>query len=208
MTRGGVYFIFTTLRDSNGTQSVSIDSILTSQRIIFIDDIIEDKMAISVTKKILFFSIFDSDKPIKMLISSAGGSINSGFIIFDCMRSSNLHIETYCIGKALSMASLLCAAGHKRYILPNSYMLLHEPFYHNEIKAGVSAFEAAAKNMLKIKANFDNILSELTHQPLKTIESFTQSDHLFYAEDAVKFGLVDEICGIDKIAEGLHYDAF
>ena len=200
--------MFTAIRDSTGIQSVAIDAILTAQRIIFINDDINEKMATDVTKKLLFFSIFDSDKPVKMLISSAGGYINSGFVIYDCMRSCNLHIETYCIGKALSMATLLCAAGHNRYILPNSSMLLHEPLYRNEINAGISSFEEATKTLLKMKAKIDDTLSQLTHQPLKTIETCTQSDHFFNAEEAVKFGLVDEICGMDKIAEGLHYDAF
>ena len=100
----------TVFRDSAGTQSISIDAILSAQRIIFIYDDINDKMAANVTKQLLFFSIFTPEKPVKMLITSNGGSINAGLVIFDCMRSCNLHIETYCIGRAFSMATLLCAA--------------------------------------------------------------------------------------------------
>ena len=198
----------TVFRDSAGTQSISIDAILSAQRIIFIYDDINDKMAANVTKQLLFFSIFTPEKPVKMLITSNGGSINAGLVIFDCMRSCNLHIETYCIGRAFSMATLLCAAGNKRYILPNSSMFLHEPLFHNEINAGVSSFEEVTNNLLKTKHKLDNILSQLTQQPLKTIEKVTQSDKFFNAEEAVNFGLVDEICGLNKIVEGLHYDTF
>ena len=199
--------MLTAIREAMGTQSVDIDAILHSQRFIFIDDVIDEKMASSVTKQLLLYAIFDSSKTVKIIINSSGGSIHSGLVIYDLMRSANLNIETYCVGKAHSMAAVICAAGSRRYILPNSSMMLHEPLFDSKLKTSISSFNELAKNLLKTKEQLYDILSKLTHQPLQTIESITQYDCLFNAEAAVEFGLVDEICGFEKIVEGLHYDS-
>ena len=154
---------------------------------------IDDHVANLIIAEILFLASKDREKDIKLYINSPGGSVTAGLAIYDTMQYISCNVSTICVGMAASMAAVLLAAGEKgkRFVLPNSEILLHQPM--GGITGQASEIEIGAKQILKIKAKLNLILVKHIGKPLKNIENDTDRDFYLSAEEAKKYGVVDEV---------------
>lgn len=170
-----------------------IYSRLLKDRIIFIGTEINDQVANVVIAQLLFLQTEDPEKDIHIYINSPGGIVSSGLAIYDTMQYVKPNIATYCIGQASSMACVLLAAGTKgkRFALPHSRVMLHQPiggFYGQ-----ATDVEIHAKEILKMKEILNRILSKHTQQPIEKIQKDTERDFFMSAEEAKKYGIIDEV---------------
>ena len=178
---------------SRGERSYDIFSRLLKERIIFISDEINDVTASLVVAQLLFLEAEDPDKDIQMYINSPGGSITSGFAIYDTMQYIKADVSTMCIGMAASMGAFLLAAGTKgkRYALPNAEIMIHQPLGGTQGQA--EDIRIHAERIVKMRDSLNKILSEKTGQPLEKIAKDTDRDNFMSAEEATKYGLIDEV---------------
>lgn len=178
---------------SRGERSYDIFSRLLKERIIFISDEINDATASLVVAQLLFLEAEDPDKDIQMYINSPGGSITSGFAIYDTMQYIKADVSTICIGMAASMGAFLLAAGAngKRYSLPNSEIMIHQPLGGTQGQA--EDIRIHAERIVKMRSKLNQILSEKTGQPLDKIAKDTDRDNFMSAEEATEYGLIDEV---------------
>ncbi len=170
-----------------------IYSRLLKDRIIFIGTAINDNVANVVIAQLLFLQTEDPEKDIHIYINSPGGAVSAGLAIYDTMQYVKPDISTYCIGQAASMGALLLCAGTKgkRYALPNSRVMIHQPmggFYGQ-----ATDVEIHAKEILKIKDTLNNILASHTNQTFDKIQADTERDFFMSGEDARNYGIVDEV---------------
>lgn len=183
-----------------GERSMDIYSRLLKDRIIFIGTEIDDHIANLVIAQILFLKMEDSKKPISIYINSPGGEVNAGLAIYDTMRFVGCEICTYCIGLAASMGALLLAAGTpgKRYALPNSRIMIHQPWGG---VGGTSAdIHVQAKEIIYTKQRLTEILATCTGQSIEKIRKDGDRDFYMSADEAVAYGLVDQVV-VSKAAE-------
>ena len=180
-------------RTSQGERSYDIYSRLLKDRIIMLNGEINDDLANSIIAQILFLEEQDDKKAISIYINSPGGSISDGMAIFDTMNLVKCDVSTICVGMCASMAAFLLAAGTKgkRYALPNSEVMIHQPLGGAHGQA--TEIEIAAKHILEIKKKMNTILASLTGQDLATIEKDTDRDNYMFASDALNYGIVDKI---------------
>ena len=180
-------------RTSQGERSYDIYSRLLKDRIIMLSGEIDDLVANSIIAQLLFLSAEDSTKDIYLYINSPGGSIVSGMAIYDTMNLVSPNVSTICIGMAASMAAFLLAAGTKgkRYALPNSEIMIHQPLGGAQGQA--TEIQIAAKRLLRIKERINKILSEKTGKPVEVIEADTERDHFMFADEALEYGLIDKV---------------
>jgi ATP-dependent Clp protease protease subunit len=178
---------------SRGERSYDIYSRLLKDRIIILSDEVNDVTASLVVAQLLFLEAEDPDKDISIYINSPGGSISSGMAIFDTMQYIKPDVSTICVGMAASMGAFLLAAGAKgkRYSLPNSEIMIHQPL--GGAKGQASDIAIQAEHIIKIKKKLNNILSERTGQPIEIIEKDTDRDNFMTSEEALAYGLIDEI---------------
>ncbi len=178
---------------NRGERSYDIFSRLLKDRIVMLCDEVNDVTASLVVAQLLFLEAEDPDKDINLYINSPGGSITSGMAIFDTMQYIKPDVCTICIGMAASMGSFLLTAGAKgkRYALPNSEIMIHQPL--GGFQGQVTDIGIHAERMLKIKRTLNRILSERTGQPLETIEKDVERDYFMTADEAMKYGLIDQI---------------
>ena len=176
-----------------GERSFDIFSRLLKERIIFLTGQVEDEMASLVCAQLLFLEAEDPEKDIFMYINSPGGVITSGMAIYDTMRYVSCDINTLCIGQACSMGSFLLAGGTKgkRFSLPNSQIMIHQPSGGAQGKA--SDIEIQAKLILDMRRRLNLIYSENTGQELSVIEKAMDRDNFMVPEEALKFRLIDHI---------------
>ena len=180
---------------SRGERSYDIYSRLLNDRIIVLSDIINDTTASLIVAQMLFLEASDPDKDIHFYINSPGGSITSGFAIYDTMQHIKPDVSTICIGMAASAGSFLLTAGAKgkRFALPNSEVLIHQPWMEGGIKGQATDIKIHADWMLRTKAKLNGIYSELTGQPLEKIEIDMERDYYMTAEEAKEYGLIDAV---------------
>ncbi len=178
---------------SKGERSYDIYSRLLEDRIIFISGEITDETANSVVAQLIYLEGKDPEKDIAVYINSPGGSVSAGMAIYDTMNYVKCDVSTICVGLAASMGAFLLASGTKgkRFALPNSEIMIHQPLGGAQGQA--SDIEIRAKQILKIKQNINNILSERTGQSLEKVSKDTDRDFYMTAEEALKYGLVDKI---------------
>lgn len=178
---------------SRGERAYDIYSRLLKDRIIMLSGGIDDQLANSVIAQLLFLDAQDPEKDIYLYINSPGGSVTAGMAIYDTMRFINADVQTIVIGMAASMASVLLAAGEKgkRWALPNSEVMIHQPLGGAQGQA--TEIEIAARHILKTKERLNQILSDLTGQPLEVIEQDTDRDNFKDADEALDYGLIDGI---------------
>ncbi|NLL47142.1 MAG: ATP-dependent Clp endopeptidase proteolytic subunit ClpP [Firmicutes bacterium] len=178
---------------NRGERAFDIYSRLLKDRIIFIGGPINDQMANLVIAQLLFLESEDPDKDIHLYINSPGGVIYSGLAIYDTMQYIKADVSTICVGMAASMAALLLTAGAdgKRYALPNSRIMIHQPLGGAQGQA--SQIEIQAKEILLLKSQANRILQKHTGQPLERIEQDTDRDYYMSAEAAVEYGLIDGV---------------
>ena len=178
---------------SKGERSYDIYSRLLKERIIFLSDEVNDVTASLVVAQLLFLDAEDPGKDIFLYINSPGGSVTAGFAIFDTMNYIKSDVCTICIGMAASMGAFLLTAGAKgkRYALPNSTIMIHQPL--GGMQGQASDMKIHADHILKTKDKLNKILSERTGKDLKTIEKDTDRDNFLTADEAKAYGLIDEV---------------
>jgi ATP-dependent Clp protease, protease subunit len=176
-----------------GERAYDIYSRLLKDRIVFLAGAVTDNLANSVIAQMLFLASRDSDKDIKLYINTPGGSVTAGMAIYDTMQYVKPDISTVCIGLAASMGATLLASGKKgkRFALPNSQMLLHQ--VAGGVTGQATEIEITAKQILKIKEKLNKILAKHTGQPLVRIEKQTDRDFYLSAQEAVEYGLIDQV---------------
>jgi len=185
-------------RSGRGERVMDIFSRLLEERIIFLAGPIDDHVANLVIAEILLLTSKDNKRDIKLYINSPGGSVTAGLAIYDTMQYVSCDVTTICVGMAASMAAVLLAAGAKgkRYALPNSEILLHQPM--GGITGQASEIEIGARQILKIKDKISQILAKHTGKPLKTVEQDTDRDFYLSAKEAKEYGVVDEVIAQGK----------
>lgn len=178
---------------NRGERSYDIYSRLLKDRIIVLSDEVNDVTASLVVAQMLFLEAEDPDKDIQLYINSPGGSVTSGFAIFDTMQYVKPDVSTICVGMAASMGAFLLAAGAKgkRFALPNSEIMIHQPL--GGARGQATDIKIHAEQIIKIKNKLNKILSERTGQPLEKVERDTERDFFMSAEDAKAYGIVDEV---------------
>ena len=185
-------------KSANGERSYDIYSRLLQDRIVLLSGEITDEVANCVVAQLLFLAAQDSEKDISLYINSPGGSVTAGMAIFDTMNFIKPHVSTICIGLAASMGAFLLAAGEKgkRYSLPNSEILIHQPLGGAQGQA--TEIQIAAEHIIKIREKMNKILSEKTNKNIEQIKLDTDRDKYMFAEEALAYGLIDEIITCQK----------
>lgn len=178
---------------SRGERSYDIYSRLLKERVIFLTGQVEDHMANLVVAQLLFLESENPDKDIFLYINSPGGSVTAGMSIYDTMQYIKPDISTVCMGQACSMGAFLLAGGakDKRFCLPNSRIMIHQPL--GGFQGQASDIQIHAKEILTIKNKLNTLLSHHTGQPMEVIERDTDRDNFMSAQDAAEYGLVDSV---------------
>ncbi len=187
------YIPYVIERSSMGERSYDIYSRLLQDRIVILCGEIDDSLASSIVAQLLFLAAEDPKKDIYLYINSPGGSITAGMAIFDTINYILPDVSTICVGMAASMAAFLLASGKKgkRYALPNSEILIHQPMGGAQGQA--TEIQIAAEHILKVKERMNIILSEKTGKPLSQIKLDTDRDKYMFAEEAKEYGIIDEV---------------
>ncbi|MBO3275564.1 ATP-dependent Clp endopeptidase proteolytic subunit ClpP [Pseudomonas schmalbachii] len=180
-------------QSARGERSYDIYSRLLKERVIFLVGQVEDYMANLVVAQLLFLEAENPDKDIHLYINSPGGSVTAGMSIYDTMQFIKPDVSTICIGQACSMGALLLAGGaaNKRYCLPHSRMMIHQPL--GGFQGQASDIEIHAKEILFIRERLNQVLAHHTGQPLDVIARDTDRDRFMSGDDAVKYGLIDQV---------------
>ncbi len=178
---------------NRGERSYDIYSRLLKDRIIFLSDEVNDVTASLVVAQMLFLEAEDPDKDINLYINSPGGSITAGMAIYDTMQYIKCDVSTICIGMAASMGAFLLAAGAKgkRFALPNSEVMIHQPL--GGMQGQATDIKIHAERIIKMKETLNKILSERTGKPYEVICADTERDNFMTADQAKEYGLVDEV---------------
>jgi ATP-dependent Clp protease protease subunit len=180
-------------QSSRGERAYDIYSRLLKDRIVFIGEQVHDGMANTIIAQLLFLESEDPEKDINLYINSPGGSVTAGLAIYDTMQYIRPAVTTICMGQATSMGALLLAAGAKgkRYALPHSRIMIHQPLGGAQGQA--TDIDIQAREILKIRELLNKILVKHTGQPLEKIRQDTERDFFMDAEDAVRYGIVDKV---------------
>ncbi len=178
---------------ARGERSYDIYSRLLKERVVFVVGPVEDHMANLIVAQLLFLESENPDKDINIYINSPGGSVSAGLAIYDTMQYIQPHISTTCVGQAASMGALLLAGGEsgKRFCLPNSRMMIHQPL--GGFQGQASDIAIHAKEILLLRDRLNNILATHTGQNLTNIERDTERDNFMSAAEAVEYGLIDQV---------------
>ncbi len=176
-----------------GERAFDIYSRLLKERIIFVIGPIDDMTSNLVVAQLLFLESENPTKDISLYINSPGGSVTAGLSVYDTMQFIKPDVSTLCIGQAASMGAILLAGGKesKRYALPNSRVMIHQPL--GSFQGQATDFDIQAKEILSIRSRLNEILSKHTNQTLKKIQNDTERDNFMVAEDAKKYGIIDDI---------------
>ncbi|MDD2408089.1 MAG: ATP-dependent Clp endopeptidase proteolytic subunit ClpP [Tepidiphilus sp.] len=180
-------------QSGRGERAYDIYSRLLKERVVFLVGPVDDAVASLVVAQLLFLESENPDKDIHFYINSPGGSVTAGMAIYDTMQFIKPDVSTLCIGQAASMGAFLLAAGAKgkRYCLPNSRVMIHQPL--GGFQGQASDIEIHAREILKIKAKLNELLAFHTGNDIERIERDTERDNFMNAEEAVKYGLVDKV---------------
>ena len=178
---------------NRGERSYDIFSRLLNDRIIFLSDEVNDATASLVVAQMLFLEAQDPDKDISFYINSPGGSVTAGMAIYDTMQFIKCDVSTICLGMAASMGAFLLSSGTKgkRFALPHSEVMIHQPL--GGARGQASDIQIQAEQILRVKATLNRILAENTGKPLEVIERDTDRDNYMTADEAMAYGLVDQV---------------
>ena len=172
-------------------RQTDIYSAMLDERAVFINGEINDEMASAVVAELLFLEAAAPDKPISLYINSPGGAVTAGLAIYDTMRHVRCRVHTLCVGQACSMAAVLLAAGDDRSVLPSARIMIHQPSGGAEGKQ--TDIMITAREITRIRAKLSAILAKHTGQPVEKVEQDIERDYFMEAEEAVAYGLADEI---------------
>jgi ATP-dependent Clp protease protease subunit len=184
-----------------GERSYDIYSRLLKDRIVFLGTPIDDDVANVVIAQLLFLESEDPDKDINLYINSPGGSVTSGLAIYDTMQYVKPQVSTICLGQAASMGAFLLAGGAqgKRFAVPNARIMIHQPL--GGFQGQATDIEIQAKEILRLKARLNEILSKHARQPIERIEKDTDRDYFMGAGEAKEYGIIDEVIVHKKATE-------
>ena len=187
------YIPFVIEKTGRGERSYDIYSRLLKDRIVMLSGEINDMVASSIVAQMLFLEAEDPDKDIYLYINSPGGVVTSGFSIFDTMNFIKCDVSTICVGQAASMGAFLLSAGTKgkRFSLPNSRIMIHQPLGGAQGQATDIAIQA--KEILRLKKKLNELLANHTGQTIKKIERDTERDNFMSADEALEYGLIDKV---------------
>lgn len=193
---------FVVEQTSRGERAYDIYSRLLKDRIVFLGTPIDDNVANVIVAQLLFLESDDPDKDISFYINSPGGQVTSGLAIYDTMQYIKPDVSTLTLGQAASAAALLLAAGAhgKRFALPHSRVLIHQPI--GGFQGQVTDVDIQARQMIKLKNEINQILAEHTGQPVEKIDADTDRDYFMTGEEAVEYGLVDRVITERDISQG------
>ena len=182
-----------TCKTNEGERSYDIFSLLLNERIVILNGEINDNTAALITAQLLYLSSKDQNKDISLYINSPGGSITAGMAIYDTMNFIKCDVSTICVGMCASMAAFLLAGGKqgKRYALPNSEIMIHQPLGGGQGQA--TDISIIAERLLKVKKRLNCILAKNTNKSLEQIEKDTDRDHFLDPKDALEYGIIDKI---------------
>lgn len=180
-------------QDGRGERAFDIYSRLLKDRIIFLGTALDDHMANLVIAQMLYLESQDPDKEIFFYLNTPGGHVSSGMAIYDTMQYIKPPVSTFCMGQAASMGALLLAAGQKgkRYALPHSRILIHQPL--GGFQGQATDIDIQAREILRLKEELNQILADLTGQPLSKIQTDTERDYYMISQQAKDYGIIDEI---------------
>jgi len=189
-------------QSGRGERAYDIYSRLLKERVVFMVGPVNDQTANLVIAQLLFLESENPDKDISLYINSPGGSVSSGLAIFDTMQFIKPDVSTLCVGMAASMGAFLLAAGAKgkRFSLPNSRVMIHQPL--GGVQGQASDIEIHAREILALRDKLNRILSDRTGQTLETIARDTDRDNFMSAEDALQYGIVDKVLTHRESADG------
>jgi ATP-dependent Clp protease protease subunit len=178
---------------SKGERSYDIYSRLLKDRIIMLCDEINDQIASSVVAQLLYLAAEDPEKDISLYINSPGGSTTAGFAIIDTMQHIKPDVQTICLGMAASMGAMLLLSGEKgkRYALPNSEIMIHQPL--GGAKGQATDIDISARRILKLREDINHIISKKTGQPLEKVARDTERDYFMSASEAKEYGIIDKL---------------
>ena len=178
---------------ARGERSYDIYSRLLKDRIIFLGEAIDENVASTIVAQLLFMEAEDPDKDINLYINSPGGSVTAGMAIYDTMQYIKPQVSTICIGMAASMGAFLLSSGQKgkRYALPNAEIMIHQPL--GGVQGQAEDIKIHAEWILKTREKLNKILSSNTGQPLQIISRDTDRDNFMSADEAVRYGLIDQV---------------
>lgn len=180
-------------QSGRGERAYDIYSRLLKERVVFLVGVVNEMSANLIVAQLLFLESENPEKDVSFYINSPGGSVSAGLAIYDTMQFIKPDVSTLCVGQAASMGALLLAAGGKgkRYALPNSRVMIHQPM--GGFQGQATDIEIHAKEILYLRQRLNEILARHTGQDIKTIERDTERDNFFGAEEATKYGLVDKV---------------
>ncbi|MDQ0057928.1 ATP-dependent Clp endopeptidase proteolytic subunit ClpP [Paenibacillus harenae] len=187
------YVPYVVEQTGRGERSYDIYSRLLKDRIIILGSAIDDQVANSIIAQMLYLAAEDPDKEISLYINSPGGSTTAGFAIFDTMQYLKPPVHTICAGFAASFAAILLLAGAKgkRFALPNSEIMIHQP--HGGAQGQASDIAISAKRIINIRSKLNSIAAERTGQPIERIEKDMDRDYFMSAEEALEYGIIDKV---------------
>jgi ATP-dependent Clp protease protease subunit len=196
-------------REGRGERSYDIYSRLLKDRIIIVSSIIDDAVASSVIAQMLFLESENPDADITLYLNTPGGSVSAGLAIYDTMQFINCDIATWCVGQAYSMGAILLAGGtpKKRHALPNSTVLIHQPLIGG-ISGQASDIEIHANEMIRTRDKLYRILARHTGQTEERIRQDADRDHYMTAEEAQKYGIIDEVRARRPSSIAPHHEQF
>lgn len=185
----------TIVKSSNGITLVPVESRLLSKRKIFIEDEITSFSACDFVREIMLLTEEDSEKPIKIFINSPGGEVNAGLVIYDTIKGLNSEVNLYCMGMAASMAAIILAGGQKgrRYILPHSKVMIHEPLITGDVGGSATSIKRTAESIMETRRISVELLAKDTGKSVKEVEAAISFDNYMNAKEAIAFGLCDDI---------------
>lgn len=174
-------------------RAYDIYSRLLKDRIVFVGTPIDDNVANLIIAQLLFLQMEDPDKDVDIYINTPGGVVTSGLAIYDTMQFIKPAVNTYCVGQATSMGALLLAAGSKkkRFALPHARIMIHQPW--GGVQGAAADISIQAKEILRLRSRIEDILAYHTKQPIDKVKKDTDRDFFMTAEDALKYGIVDEV---------------
>lgn len=180
-------------RTAQGERSYDIYSRLLKDRIIMMCGEINDVLANSIVAQLLYLAAEDAEKDISLYINSPGGSISAGMAIYDTMNLIKPDVSTICLGMAASMAAFILASGakNKRFALPNSEIMIHQPLGGTQGQA--TDIQIAAKHIQNVKERMNRLFASNTNQPLEVITKDTERDYFMFSEEALSYGIIDKI---------------
>ncbi len=187
-------------QSARGERAYDIYSRLLKERVIFLVGPVEDHMANLVVAQLLFLESENPDKDVHLYINSPGGAVTAGMAIYDTMQFIQPDVSTMCIGQAASMGALLLAGGAagKRYCLPHSRLMIHQPL--GGFQGQATDIDIHAKEILRVRDRLNEVLTKHTGQPLKKVRVDTDRDRFMSAEEGVEYGLVDSVLERRKVA--------